>query len=87
MSDPEVKLDQEASDAIKRIERQMRLEGKLELADQAEAQALGLFPLVLVGFGLMAWACQAIGMDGFATAFVVPFGFCVIFIIDGIRHL
>ncbi len=70
MSEPEPRIDREASKAIKRIETQMRMEGKLEKADVAEGAAILFLPLVLGAVGLVAWVLKSLGLEGVGLVFV-----------------
>lgn len=70
MPEPEPRVDRDASEAIKRIETQMRMEGKLENADVAEGAAILFLPLVLGVVGLVAWVLQSAGLEGVGMVFV-----------------
>jgi cation transporter-like permease len=58
------RIDREASDALRRIETQMRLEGKLDKADAAEGAAILFAPLLLGVVGLVGWVLTSLGLEG-----------------------
>ena len=70
MSDRETRIDHEASEAIKRMERQQFMDGKLDKAYAAEGAAVLLLPVVLAVVGLVCWVLTSIGLEGPAMVFV-----------------
>lgn len=62
MSEPHI--DHEASSAIKRIESQMLLEGKLDKALASEGAGILFLPVVLGAVGLVGWTLKSLGFDG-----------------------
>jgi len=54
MFEPDRRIDREASRAIKRIETQMLMDGKLDKAIGAEGAGIVIVPVVLVAVGLVA---------------------------------
>ena len=72
MNDGEVRIDREASEAIKRMERQqsLALDGKLDKAYAMEGAAILSLPVSLGAAGLLGWLLTAAGLEGPAMAFV-----------------
>jgi len=66
----DVRIDREASEAIKRMERQQFLDGKLDKAYAAEGAAILFLAPVLAVAGLIGWALTSLGLEGPAVAFV-----------------
>ena len=64
MPESEPRIDQEASQVIKRIETQMSAEGRLDKAHAAEGAGYLLAPLVLGAAGLVAWVLKSLGLEG-----------------------
>ena len=64
MPEPEPRIDREASEAIKRIERQAFLEGRLNKAYAAEGAAILFLPVVLAAVGLVGWILNSLGLKG-----------------------
>ena len=64
MPEPEHRIDREAAEAIKKIESQMRLEGKLDKADAMEGAAYLLAPLTLGAVFVVGKLLQSAGADG-----------------------
>lgn len=88
MADSEPRLDREASKAVKRIETQMFIEGKLDKAVAAEGAGILLLPLLLGAVGLVGWALKSMDLDGPAMVFVgvpVLIGFGVLALYLGHR--
>ena len=56
VNDEEPRIDREASDAIKRMERQQFLDGKLDKAYAAEGAGILFLPVVLAVVGVIGWA-------------------------------
>lgn len=70
MSENGTRIDREASESIKRIERQKLLEGKLDKAYAAEGAAVLLLPVVLAVVGLVCWVLTSIGLEAPAMVFI-----------------
>lgn len=70
MNDNGTRIDREASEAIKRIELQQTLDGKLNKAYAAEGAAVLLLPLLLAVVGLLGWGLTSLGLEGPAMIFV-----------------
>lgn len=70
MNDGEHRIDREASDAIKRMERQQMMDGKLDKAYAAEGAGILFLPVVLAVVGLIGWALTSIGLEGPGVVFV-----------------
>lgn len=70
MPEPESRIDREASEAIKRIERQKLMEGKLNQAYAAEGAAILFMPIVLAAVGLVGWALTSLGLEGPELVFI-----------------
>lgn len=70
MNDGEPRIDREASDAIKRMERQQFLDGKLDKAYAAEGAGILFLPVVLAVVGVIGWALTSLGLEGPAVVFV-----------------
>ena len=64
MPERESKIDHEASEAIKRIERQMFLEGKLDKAVAAEGAGILFLPPLLGAVFLVGWGLKEMGVEG-----------------------
>lgn len=69
MSENGTRIDREASEAIKRIERQQLLEGKLDKAYAAEGAAVLMLPVVLAVVGLVCRVLTSTGLEGPAMVF------------------
>ncbi len=77
MNDDDARIDREASDAIKRMERQKFLDGKLDKAYASEGAGILFLPLLLAAAGLVGWALTSLGLEGPEVAFVgalIPVG-------------
>lgn len=70
MPEREPKIDREASDAVKRIERQMFLEGKLDQAVAAEGAGILFLPPFLLAVGIVGWALKEMDVEGPAVVFL-----------------
>ncbi len=70
MPEPEPRTDREANEAVKRIERQLQLDRKLDKAYAAEGAGILLLPVLLAAAGLVGWALNAMGVDGPAMVFL-----------------
>lgn len=70
MNDGEVRIDRDASEAIKRMERQQSLDGKLDKAYAMEGAAILTLPVSLGAVGLLGWLLTSAGLEGPALAFV-----------------
>ena len=64
MSEPEPRIDRDASRALRRIETQMRAEGKLDKADAAEGAGIVLMPVVFAVSGAVAWSLKSMKVGG-----------------------
>ena len=70
MNDGEPRIDREASEAIKRMERQQMMDGKLDKAYAAEGAGILFLPVVLAVVGVIGWALTSLGLEGPAVVFV-----------------
>ena len=70
MKDDDVRIDREASEAIKRMERQQMLDGKLDKAYAMEGAGILFLPLVLAVVGVIGWALTSLGLEGPAVVFI-----------------
>jgi hypothetical protein len=70
MPDWEPNIDREASDAVKRIERQMFVEGRLDEAVAAEGAGILFLPILLGAAGLVGWILTSLGLEGPELIFV-----------------
>jgi hypothetical protein len=70
MPEREPDIDREASEAVKRIERQMFVEGKLDKAVAAEGAGILFLPLLLGAAGLISWVLTSLGLEGPELIFV-----------------
>ena len=70
MNDGEPRIDRDASDAIKRMERQQMLDGKLDKAYAMEGAGILFLPVVLAVVGLIGWALTSLGLEGPEVVFV-----------------
>lgn len=70
MSEREPNIDHEASEAVKRIERQMFVEGKLDKAVAAEGAGILFLPILLGAAGLVGWLLTSLGFEGPELIFV-----------------
>ena len=82
MNDGELRIDREASEAIKRMERQQFLDGKLDKAYAAEGAGILLMAPVLAVAGLIGWVLTSLGLEGPAVVFVgIPVLIGLVFLI------
>lgn len=70
MPEPGLRIDREASEAIKRIERQKFMEGKLNQAYAAEGAGILFLPIILAVVGLVGWGLTSLGLEGPEVIFV-----------------
>ena len=78
----DVRIDREASEAIKRMERQQFLDGKLDKAYAAEGAGILLMAPVLAVAGLIGWVLTSLGLEGPAVVFVgIPVLIGLVFLI------
>jgi hypothetical protein len=70
MCDRETGIDREASEAIRRMERQQFLDGKLDKADATEGAAILFMPVVLAAVGLVGRVLSSLGLEGPGMIFV-----------------
>lgn len=70
MNHEDPRIDREASEAVKRMERQQLLDGKLDKAYAAEGAGFLFLPVVLVVVGLIGWALTSLGLKGPAVVLV-----------------
>ena len=87
MPEPEPRIDREASEAIKRIERQKFMEGKLNQAYAAEGAAILFMPIVLAAVGLVGWVLTSLGCEGpelvyFGVPMLLGLGWFVLWAMD-----
>ena len=66
----DVRIDREASEAIKRMERQKFIDGKLDKAYAVEGAAILFLAPVLAVAGLIGWALTSLGLEGPAVGLV-----------------
>ncbi len=64
MPEREPDFDRKASEAVKRIERQMFVEGKLDKAVAAEGGGILFLPIILLAAGLVGWVLTSLGLEG-----------------------
>ena len=64
MPESESNIDREGIEAIKRIERQAFLEGRLNKAYAAEGAGILFLPIVLAAAGLVGWILTSLGCEG-----------------------
>lgn len=64
MPEREPDIDREASEAVKRIERQLFVEGKLDKAVAAEGAGILFLPILLGAAGLVGWVLTSLGLEG-----------------------
>lgn len=70
MSDRETRIDHEAGEAIKRMERQQLMDGKLDKTYAAEGAAILFLPAVLAVVGVVGWVLTSLGLEGPEMIFV-----------------
>lgn len=70
MSDQDARIDHEASEAIKRMERQQFMDGKLDKAYAPEGAAILFLPVVLAVVGVVGWVLTSLGLEGPEMIFV-----------------
>ena len=64
MKDDEIRIDREASDAIKRMERQQLAEGKLNKALAIEGGSVLFMPVVLAVVFIVGSVLASLGLQG-----------------------
>lgn len=69
MSD-DTRIDREAGEAVKRLERQQFLDGKLDKAYAADGAGILFLPAVFAVVGLVGWVLTSAGLDGPAAGVV-----------------
>ena len=64
MNDREIRIDRDASDAIKRMERQQLADGKLNKALAIEGGSVLFLPAVLAVVFIVGWVLTSVGLQG-----------------------